>query len=292
MEKIPSAFERLLGAKANLPNTIEFDGYKWLIGEVSKQSDYPININDLIHYYPLVVRKVLQNTNQEIDFVAVSLPAETFWEDVLSGGEITDRIKSRIEKYVGVNSEVYPQGIIALEEIFVQNKLDNTKPTLVIDGGFNTVNIAVVSSGKIEFTKTYYNEFGIRDLLENYFSQELKRKYPEASSNLQRLKTIFLQEYIDAGFNTIGVSKEKGIALSVFVDNLFNRIIKDVERSGVSFSQFTIIGGLSYYIDQVETSKPYFLPQDKGEFYTVLGMKRASNSLSIDFGFGDIKFVK
>ena len=46
---------------------------------------------------------------------------------------------------------------------------------------------------------------------------------------------------------------------------------------------------LSYYVPKIETNKPYFVPKENGEFYTVLGMNLHSGLPSIDFGFGDIK---
>lgn len=285
MRKVPSSFERLLGARANLPEAIEFEGYKWLIGKPSKQSEYPVNLQDLIKFYPLVVKFA----NVKDDAVAVSLPAETYFEDRLSGEVLIKQIQERIKRETGIDAVVLPQGVIALQEIFNEGFLKPDK-TLVIDGGFNTVNVAITDEkGEILYTKTYYNEFGIRDLLENYFKPELKRKYPETTSNLQKLKGIFLDEIIDAGLTVIDVSNEKKVALQSFIEGMFSRIVKDIERAGENFKQFTIVGGLSYYVPEIQTNKPYFIPQDSGEFYTVKGMKRYTGLPSIDFGFGDIK---
>lgn len=285
MRKIPSAFERLLGARANLPEAIEFEGYKWLVGKPSRQAEYPVNLQDLIRFYPLVVKFA----NIEDDTVAVSLPAETYFEDKLSGEPIINEIRDRVKREASKDVVVLPQGVIALQKVFKDENLEPDK-TLVIDGGFNTVNVAVVEKdGDIAYTKTYYNEFGIRDLLENYFKPELKRKYPETTSNLQKLKEIFLEQQIDAGLTVIDVSNEKRVALQSFIEGMFSRIVKDIERAGENFKQFIIVGGLSYYVPEIETNKPYFIPVQNGEFYTVLGMKIYSGLSSIDFGFGDIK---
>lgn len=288
MRKVPSAFERLLGARANLPEAVEFEGYRWLVGKPSKQSEYPVNLQDLIRLYPLVVLY----SGVKDDAVALSLPAETYFEDKLSGGHIAKQIADRVEQHTGKSAVILPQGVIALQYIYSENHLKPDK-TLVIDGGFNTVNVAVVdSSGEILFVKTYYNEFGIRDLLENYFKQELKRKYPEITSNLQRLKEVFLQEEIDAGLTVIDIKNEKSIALRTFITTMFDRVVKDIERAGESFRQFVIVGGLSYYVPEIRTNKPHYIPSKNGEFLTVLGMKRYSGIPSIDFGFGDIKIAE
>ena len=285
VRKVPSAFERLLGARANLPEAVEFEGYRWLVGKPSKQAEYPVNLQDLIRFYPLVVKWA----KIEDDTVALSLPAETYFEDKLSGETLINQIKEKVKKETGKNAVILPQGVIALQEIFSEGHLKPDK-TLVIDGGFNTVNVAIADeNGEILYTKTYYNEFGIRDLLENYFKPELKRKYPEIMSNLQRLKEVFLQEQIDAGFTVIDITNEKKVALQSFIESMFSRIVKDIERTGESFKQFAIVGGLSYYVPQIETNKPHFVPKEMGEFYTVLGMNLYSGVPAIDFGFGDIK---
>jgi len=285
MRKVPSSFERLLGARANLPEAIEFEGYKWLVGKPSRQSEYPVNLQDLIRFYPLVVKFA----NIKDDTVAISLPAETYFEDKLNNEPILNEIRKRIKIETGKDAIILPQGVIALQKVFKDENLYPDK-TLVIDGGFNTVNVAITNKeGDILYTKTYYNEFGIRDLLENYFKPELKRKYPETTSNLQKLKEIFLEEQIDAGLVVIDVSNEKRLALQSFIEGMFSRIVKDIERAGESFKQFAIVGGLSYYVPEIETNKPHFIPKQYGEFYTAFGMKIYSGLSAIDFGFGDIK---
>jgi len=35
---------------------VEFDNYYWTVGKVSNQANYPIDINDLIYYYPVVIK--------------------------------------------------------------------------------------------------------------------------------------------------------------------------------------------------------------------------------------------
>ena len=289
MEKIPSAFERLTGNLSKKEGSIEFEGYKWLVGKISRNSIYPIDLQDLVKYYPLVVKSILDRIQD--DSIAVSLPAETYFEDNLSGKRLINLISENIKKETGKSALVLPQGAIALQEIFTQGYLKPDK-TLVIDGGFNTINIVIADeTGDILYTRTYFNEFGIRDLLENYFKPELKVKYPEITSNLQKLKEIFLQEEIDVGLKIIDIKNEKNLALQSFIETLFSRILKDIERAGESFRQFTIIGGLSYYVPEIETNKPNFIPKENGEFFTGLGMKRYTGLTSIDFGFGDIKIV-
>ena len=54
-------------------------------------------------------------------------------------------------------------------------------------------------------------------------------------------------------------------------------------------SSLQSLGGLSYYVPEIETNKPYFIPEKDGEFYTVMGMCEYLSASAVDFGFGDIK---
>lgn len=276
VRKVPSAFERVFG-KSLLP-TVEYDGYQWVVGNVSKRSEYPITIDDLVRFYPLVVKAFMSDKKE----IAVSVPAENFYENL----SLVRLIESEIKDRTGVKAQVYPQGVVAIHSL----NLPKDRKTLIIDGGFSTLNIAIVENGNAAiYVKTYYNEFGIRDLLE-IFRTELKKKYPEITNNLQRLKDIYLTEEIDSGFRIFNVSAEKEITLQTFLEILFSRITKDLERAEVGFQQFAIIGGLSYYIsqDMIETDKKYEIGD---EFSTVKGMVKVSGLPSIDLGFGDIKMA-
>ncbi len=294
--KIPSSFEKVFGARQNLPEVVEFQGYKWIVG--GDGGSYPIDVSDIINWYPLVVKDVLRRRGRENGekSISVSLPAEFYYEDVLSGKNAINRIADTIISETGVKSvKILPQGIIALHKLYVDGVLDENGTTLIIDGGFNTVNVAISRKDEndyiIEYVKTYDNEIGIRNLLEKFFLPEIKQRYPEIVKNLQVLKDVFLTGEIDKGFKIIDVSNEKQNALVSYLETLLHRLTKDIEAKGKRFNQFAVIGGLSYYIKGVEidTNKKYFIPIENGEFYTVMGMREYTNLPSIDFGFGDIK---
>lgn len=296
--KFPSTFEKLLGRRANLPNAVEHDGVKWFVGS-GIGGEYPINLDDIIRYYPIVVKKVLKDLGKKSEKakeegIVVSLPSEVYLEDFITGGKIIQLIQNSIME-IGVNSvEVLPQGIIALQKVFSEEGLKRER-TLVIDGGFYTVNLGIMDkNGDILFVKTYYNEFGIRDLLEKYFLPEIKDKYPEITKNMQILKTAFLTGELEKGFKTYKVEDEKRIAVQNYIESLFNRVVKDVERNYLNFKNFAIVGGLSYYVSpsDIDTNKDFYIPSEDGEFYTAFGMNvYSSGKLSIDFGFGDTKVV-
>jgi hypothetical protein len=285
--KVPSAFRILTGVEANRPETLEFEGQKWIVGEVKKDSIYPIGLKDLVNFYPLVVKYVQKVSGIDFKEAGVSLPTETWFLETTTGKEnVIKQIKERIEKETGVKVKIFPQGVIALKSL---KNLKRGERTLVIDGGFNTVNLAVVDEkGYITFVKTFYNEFGIRDLLERFFRPELLTKYPSATQNLQFLKQVFLQGYLDIGFEEINLMEEKQRAVRNYISALFERIKSELERAGEYFKQFAIVGGLCHYLPpKIQTSKHYVIGD---EFSTVRGMAIAM-PIAIDFGFGDIKIA-
>ncbi|GEM_PF-1515946 len=291
--KFPSGFERVVGKKEE---AVECCGRRWIAGIDKADAEYPEGLTDLIAYYPIVVKWVEKHYTDLGDTIGVSLPTEIVFREMETGEwRKVKELSERIKKYTGKKVVVFPQGVIALEWIFSAGYLKPGHSTLVIDGGFNTVNLALVDrKGKVTFVKTISNELGIRDLLEKYFRPLLAEKIGgEVSANLLKLKRVFLDGFVDMGFERISVKGEKREALESYIDALFTKIKGELARKGETFEQFTIVGGLSYYIDEIRTNKEYFLPKEGGEFLTVKGMwralKRQDGSVAIDFGFGDVK---
>jgi len=291
--KFPSGFERVVGKKEE---AVECCGRRWIAGIDKADAEYPEGLTDLISYYPIVVKWIEKHYTKLGNIVGVSLPTEIVFREMETGEwKKVKELSERIRTYTGKKVVVFPQGVIALEWIFSEGFLKPRRSTLVIDGGFNTVNLALVDkNGKVTFYKTISNELGIRDLLEKYFRPLLAEKIGgEISANLLKLKRVFLDGFVDMGFERINVKGEKKEALESYMDALFTKIKGELTRKGETFEQFTIVGGLSYYIDEIRTNKEYFLPKEGGEFLTVKGMwkalKRQGGNVAIDFGFGDVK---
>lgn len=283
-QKISSRFGRLFGADSS--KGVEFEGYRW---EIGRGMDYPTLLDDLIRFYPLVVKGLVNG----YDEVAVSLPAESF----IKNKDLVEGLKERIKRYAEKKKvEVLPQGVVSLSYISRSGLFDIDGRVLVIDGGFNTINVSLVESqtGEVIYIKTYYNELGVRDLLERYFREELVQRFPEVSSNLQRLLDIFMKGSIDLGFTKKNITEIKEASLGAYLSQVIMRIKGDLARSGEDFDRFVVVGGLSYFFKDIrlETSKPYYVPDKDGEFYTALGMYVYSGMPAVDFGFGHIKIVE
>lgn len=292
--KIKSAFERLVGVRANLPQSVEAYGYRWIVGEAGDNTEYPIDMEDLERLYPVAIKYIKKNIfNDNLEKCAISVPLEYYYNDKLLGFPKSEALKKQIKAISNVDVDILPQGVMVLYVSRFWDR-DDLNYVLVIDGGFNTVNISIIDKRDLEikYVKTYYDEFGIRDLIENYFLQEISVKYPEAKKNLQGLKDAFLKERYSLGFITIDVSAEKKRALNLFLERLVSRVVKDIKRKGLTFESFIIAGGLSYYTDEFDTNLEYEILRPNGEFANAIGIHKHTGLPAIDFGFGDIKIVK
>lgn len=285
--KVPSAFRRVVPPEEG---SIPYGGYYWKIGEVVSGVEYPQILADLLRFYPLVVKAFAEGKER----VAVSIPAEAFVSSLRKRAKIVPELERRIREETGTEAEVYPQGVAALPLVFEQSEeLSREAPTLVIDGGFNTINVAVADGNMdIQYVFTYYNELGIRDLLTT-FAELLREKLDmEIPANLQKLKGAFLKGRVDVGFRSVEVNGEKSYAVNTFIDKMWSRLVGDLTRTGVEFEQVVVVGGIAYYVGSVlkeRVDKPLFVPEKDAEFYTVMGMHSLSGLPSIDFGFGDVK---
>jgi hypothetical protein len=291
LKKLSSSFLRLIGSTAPVDGVL-FEGSYWK-NSVDYGSVYPRTFEDLIRFYPLALKVVEKEVGKLGDNVAVSIPAENFLKDIKTGEKVISRIKNEIEKENKKEAIVLPQGASAIAEIISNVHLEPAT-TLIIDGGFNTINVVVVNeNNKVVYARSYYNEFGIRNLLERYFRPLVEQVLPTVSLNHQVLKKAFLQGYMPNGFDYVSLENERDLAVKSFVPEVMDAIKNDLTIHGIDFEQFVIVGGLSYYIpaSSIQTKKKFYIPEKEGEFLTVKGMNKISGLNSIDFGFGDIKIL-
>jgi len=294
--KIASTRSRLSGDETS--QGIIHQGISWGVGKTSGTNiEFLYDMKDLVNFAPLYIRHIFKNLNGAK--LAISIPAETYFasKNRQDGGyvkQMIDSILTNIPEIADV--KVFPQGVAALNHLVDGGKLDMANGNiLIIDGGFNTVNSSVVQpDGEGLYTKTYYDELGVFNLLTDFFRKELMVKYAEATSNPQMLKKAFLDEKVDTGFSSFNILNEKNRAIEAFTTKLITRVTNDLRKENVSFDQFAFVGGLSYYIksDNIETTKPFYIPEKDGEFLTLLGMADlvGDDYHLLDLGFGDAKF--
>lgn len=290
--KYPSAFVKVLPSNYAKENLVEFEGDYWDLVE-EQSAYYPRTSEDLVRFYPLVVKYAMKKHGVR-DGVSVSLPTETYLRDIRNGSRMVEEIKGRIKSETGIeNVVVLPQGAISVVKVFTDGELKPIGNTLVIDGGFNTVNICLVDEkGIVLYARSYYNEYGTRNLLEKYFYELITKSF-NIPRNLQLLKKFFISGYFIYGLEKVSLEAEKIEAVRRFIPDLVNTVVQDLKVQGHFYDQFVIVGGLSYYIPKsaINTNLPFFIPEKDGEFYTAMGMRLQSDLPTIDFGFGDIKIA-
>jgi hypothetical protein len=291
--KYPSIFKV---AGRNEDAILEWEGKKWLpLGsqEVGMSKNIVYSLNDLIYYYPLVIQLLDKQVGLS-DTVAVSLPAGDFLNT-----DIVRQLESRIKDYTKKKAVVLPQGTVAVLDLHSKGKIDLDGRALVIDGGFNTVNVVLIDLKSLKplFVRTYANQIGIRNLLSDYFYREVSKRIYGYPLDLQRLKMDFLAGKTDLGITEYDLEVEKGVALERFVNDMISKIVGELQIyfSNLEDSRYdyvVIVGGLSYYVD-VQTNKKLVRGD---EFSTARGMiiQTEADDIkadAIDFGFGDIKVV-
>jgi hypothetical protein len=252
-----------------------------------------LNLEGLAKYYPILIKLLTKKDLITTDQIAVSLPADTYMKEKKKTNGLIQKIQSGImEENENIKDvRVLPQGVVGTLTA-LKNKEIQKGLILTIDGGFNTVNVSIIDTNNLDiiYTRTYYNEIGIRNLLDIFYSR-LQKKFPETPYNLQMLKKIFLTGQYIHGKKDVRTEKERSI--DEFVDALIAKITGDISKIMVDYDQILVIGGLSYYLRDQQLNAPaeIVVPEENGEFYNVIGMKIQSGSPSIDFGFGDIKFI-
>ena len=286
--KFPSIFK-----VASRPEdaVLEWEGKKWLpLGsqEVGAGKNIVYSLNDLIYYYPLVIN-LLDKQVGLTDTVAVSLPAGDYLNT-----EVVKQLERRIKDYTRKKAMVMPQGTMAVLDLYDKRHIQLNGKALIIDGGFNTVNVILIDLQTLKplFTRTYANQIGIRNLLTDYFYREVSKRVYGYPLDLQRLKMDFLAGRTDLGIIEYDLEVEKNTALERFVSDMINKIVGELQIyfSNIENSRYdyvAVVGGLSYYVD-IQTNKK-FVRGD--EFSTARGMAMQAEVDAVDFGFGDIKVV-
>ena len=298
VQKIASTLTKLSGDEVLAKDAVEFEGFKYRIGETSGANiDYMYDLKDLVNYSHIFIRSLIKD--RPIEKVAISIPTEAYYSSKLKeDGGVVQKMKENLERNIPTlkSVRVLPQGTSAVSYLVSKELVDPKNGNiLVVDGGFNTVNISVTDeTGKILYTNSIHDELGVYNLLTDYFREELKRKHDEVTTNAQMLKEIFLKEKIDFGFNSVNITREKEQALSQFLPKLMERVTRELKKKKIDFDQFVFVGGISYYIskDAISSSKTFYLPEENGEFLTLLGMREivGEDYDVFDVGFGDVKY--
>lgn len=239
------------------------------------------NVDDLLNYYELFLS--WYEKKYEVKFDAITLPYSVYDSDGIAE-KLTKKLK--VETVVG-------QGISAFEYLVKTNNVQN-KTTLLIDGGFNSVNVEIIKGDEVVYYETYYNQVGVRDLIEKYFRPIVRNKIPDISHNSIRLDEVLKNGYADYNFERIHFEDEKREAIDRYVGEVFRQIKSGISNELMDFDQIIIVGGLAYFVtsDMIETSKTLVIPTEHPEYLNVLGASmHAGFKPALDLGFGYTKYI-
>ena len=285
--KEPTVF-RCAASEHDDQYALDWNELEYLVGDDAyKRSRYCSsisNVEDLLYYYELFIKWYERKFNTK--FYAITLPYSVF----ANATDLIEELKARL----GVET-IVGQGLAALEYLVATNNAEEGKTTLLIDGGFNTINILIVKGNEVTYSETYYNQVGTRDLIENYFKPLVRKRIPDISANPLRLDEVLRNAYTDFNFERIGFEEEKTEAVSRYISDVFRQIKSGMSTELIDFEQVAIVGGLAYYISPtlIETSKSLIIPSEHSEFLNVLGASLSTGyKPALDLGFGYAKVVK
>lgn len=277
--KFPSVYRE---TPIYIPGSFYFNNRHYLIAENALQkprlASWLYSTSDLVSAYPLFLSYLSSSFSSSITTVTLPL-ADTLRKDLVSPLEEQ-------------GLTVIPQGLAALYHHELDISPDKNL-ILLIDGGFRTVNIALVerSTKNVLFLKTHYDEIGIRNLLEGEFQPRLETVLPDMTDNPVQLNKAFLEGKIDDGFKTLSLIEEKNLALQSFTSRFLALLETDLRRNSLSFDLALLVGGIGHYlVPENFGSMPVMIPQNS-EWSNALGASEITGSSALDLGFGHGKLV-
>lgn len=213
---------------------------------------YPKTIEDLINLYPTVIDIVISQGKEYPDMLGVGLPLES-WKNRLNRLNLMEKIYERFNvKAV----HIYPQ---AAAVGFVENG-----NSLVIDIGFNTVIVCLVSGGKLVWDKTYYQAGAIE--LANGVNRILSPILSKVGKTLDYptlLKTL-LKGTLQVGFDVYDISSEVQNLKSEYIRETLTSVIQEIKvKTGLlEFDRVYIIGGLAKDVEINSKKIEIIIPQE------------------------------
>jgi SAM-dependent methyltransferase len=273
---------------------IEFRGKRWKVGEADKYSSSPKVLEALVDRAGLFALETARRLKSSQKVVYTTLPLETCIIDAKTGGKVRERLEASLADAGFELGEVYPQGILALEALLAEGRAEKND-TLLIDGGFNTVNVLFVDSSlRARFYLSYYDR-GIKRLLE-LFREELQADGLGHNLSTAQLQSVFLTKELDCGTEVVSVAEHAERAQERYSEELLEEILQLLKERGIAFRQAAVVGGLSYYLKktgELLKGKRVVIPETGGEYLNVLGLaRRAGDGLIFDLGFGFVKYAE
>jgi len=233
--KFPSAYKRL--ATDSFRDTVDFQEKKYLIGEDAVVNGMAIwDIEKLKEVTPLFLKYLRDVRKEDISKVVLSVPSGVFANAIKRDkqgkksyfNEVREIVLNGLKEIEDIR--FLPQGVSAIYVYMNEDRMKIGDKVLTIDGGFNTLNLALTVVGKpldIVKNKSMFDK-GIRKLLVDYFYpiliDELQMDINEEDYHL--LKKLFLSKKIMKGFKTINISNLVEEAVENYIRDLMEEVYK------------------------------------------------------------------
>jgi hypothetical protein len=285
-----------------LEEGVEFRGKTYVVGEDGRHSLTVRTVEKLCENIGLFVKEIQRREGVSFAYsAAVTLPLETC---ILEQQKKKRGIPSLIDvleqslKDAGYHlAGVYPQGVLALEALAEEGKVDPSDSILLIDGGFNTVNVMVLKDAQPLLWVSFYDR-GVKQVLQA-FGHKLEEKGLAYSLSVPELQRAFLSKSIDVVTEKVDVSDLAEEAVKDYLSSLYEDMIDLLRERGVSFDKVAFVGGLSYYVkgNADVFKKDVYVPEEGGEFLNLKGLisrmeeRDDKDWIAADVGFGHVKYA-
>ncbi len=304
--KFPTVYRISKLSETREGETVKVDDTNFVVGEKAVEGGIPVrDVNTLITSYPILVKEAFRRLGKKEEKVGVSLPVEVLWRDTKKEGKpLTTQLQNLVREKAGVKEvKVLPQGTAGFLWA-IKNKQLGRKPTVVIDGGFNTINISLIEPKEQGGFRLVFGvslmDSGVRKLINQYFSDALREKYPDIPSDEQILNSLFIRGKMRIGGKLINAVEERELAKKSYLSAFLPKVESALASASLSadYEQILVIGGISHYIDKQSIEQTAFaegcsvyVAEKDGEFYNALGMlaMMGMSGIAVDGGFGHTK---
>ena len=256
------------------------NGVDYLVGvDAIKDALTTRDIDFLIKFSPLFIYKALTNLNlikENID-LALGLPLLYYsdYSDALKKSMINSKVNDLEFKNYIKTVRVYPQGVgILMNQMIDDNMKINSskiKNSIIVDVGYNTVDIIVTSEGKaIKNECAFYENKGIIELV-NGVKNAVRNEFKIEISEAEAQKILIDKEFLHTDFSkTINIEKQK---YAEWLDFELKGKFKD---RFVRADEIIISGGGANYLKEFSNKKNFTI--SSSEYSNAIGFLKLSTN--------------
>jgi plasmid segregation protein ParM len=272
--KFPSAIARIGGGFLNdsigNSDAVLYNGDYYHTGEkaLKETSLIPSRTFDfLLKYSPLLIHSIIEKENIKPDKILTNLSMAEYRENKEQLKKVCSKFIVNDEIYE-FDVEVYPQGLGILV-----NEKDEPKDTIIVDIGFNTIDVLFIEGGEIAPYSSGFTDMGIC-MLANAVSDNIRKRFSglyisELESNdilINGYFTFMRKKYDISDF----IHSEKVNYTNTVLNHIFTK--SEIKNKIRNAGRFIIAGGGAYYLDKEIIEGYEAVIPDRPEYANVLGI--------------------